>query len=95
MLVFSRAPGESLLIGESLLGVQEVGPPARLVLVEDGKPKAFEFSRRQIASTPTITLKEARVMVQRIQRGRVVLAIDAPRHVSVVKGELAGKGESG
>jgi sRNA-binding carbon storage regulator CsrA len=36
-------------------------------------------------------MKEARVMIQRIQRGRVVLAVDAPRDVPVVKGELTSR----
>jgi sRNA-binding carbon storage regulator CsrA len=88
MLIISRAPGESLLIGKSQLVVRRVERSIRLDLMEHGLVKEVVFSRQEVARQPTIQLQDARVFVQRIQGGRVVLAIDAPRDVPVLKGDL-------
>jgi len=90
MLIISRAPGESLLIGNSQLVVRGVEPLVRLDLMEHGLLKEVAFSRKEVARQPTVDLQGAQVFVQRIQRGRVVLAIDAPRSIHVVRGELSG-----
>jgi len=90
MLIISRAPGESLVIGRSQLVVRGLEPSLRLDLMEHGLVKEVTFSRKEVARQPTVQLQDAQVFVQRIQRGRVVLAIDAPRSIHVVRGELLG-----
>ena len=88
MLIISRSPGESLVIGRSQLIVRGVEPSLRLDLLEHGLVNEVAFSRKEVAERPTVQLLDAQVFVQRIQRGRVVLAIDAPRSIPVVRGEL-------
>ena len=88
MLIISRAPGESLLIGNSQLVVRGVEPLVRLDLMEHGLVKEVAFSRKEVAGQPTVQLQDALVFVQRVQRGRVVLGIDAPRAISVLREEL-------
>jgi sRNA-binding carbon storage regulator CsrA len=90
MLIISRSPGETLLIGESTLAVRQLAPSIRLVLSEAGQLTEYEFRFRDLATKPSIETKDGRVFLQRLQRGRVVLAIDAQRSVRVLKGELAG-----
>ena len=87
MLIISRSPGESLVIGNSQLVVRGVEPLLLLDLMEHGLVKEVAFNRNEIAGQPTVQLQDAQVFVQRIQRGRVVLGIDAPRSVPVLKGE--------
>ena len=89
MLIISRAPGESLVIGRSQLVVRGLEPSLRLDLMEHGLVQEVAFSREKAARQPSVQLENAQVFVQRIQRGRVVLAIDAPRHVPVLRDELA------
>src|SRR4051812_43867635 len=90
MLIISRAPGESLLIGKSELVVRGVEPRVQLALTESGQVTEFDFRPHEVAGTPSVRLEAGRVFIQRIERGRVVLAIDLPRDVRVLKGELAG-----
>ena len=90
MLIISRSPGESLDIGRSQPVVRGVEPSLRLDLMEHGLVKEVAFNRNEIAGQPTVQLQDAQVFVQRIQRGRVVLGIDAPREVPVLKGEWSG-----
>ena len=94
MLIISLAPGESLVIGRSQLVVRGLEPLLRLDLMEHGLVKEVAFSRKEVAGQPTVQLQDALVFVQRVQRGRVVLGIDAPREVPVLKGEWSG-GASG
>jgi sRNA-binding carbon storage regulator CsrA len=94
MLIISRSPGESLVIGRSQLVVRAVQPSLRLDLMEHGLVKEVAFSRQEVAGQPTVQLRDAQVFIQRIQRGRVVLGIEAPREVPVLKGEWSG-GASG
>src|SRR5688572_29606288 len=73
MLIISRAPGESLVIGRSQLVVRGLEPSLRLDLMEHGLVKEVAFTRREVAGQPTVQLRDAQVFIQRIQRGRVVL----------------------
>ena len=90
MLIISRSPGESLVIGRSQLVVRRVEPSLRLDLMEHGLVKEVAFSRQEVVGQPSVQLQDALVFVQCIQRGRVVLGIDAPREVRVLKGEWSG-----
>jgi len=70
----SRGTGRKHPHRKSLLGFPQVGPPY-LILVEGGRPTTFELGWCPLASTTTIPLKQGRVMVQRIERGRIVDAM--------------------
>lgn len=92
MLVISRAPGESLQIGESTLLVERLVPVVVLVLNEDGHEKRVQFTVG--ASCPAVELKRGRVLLDRIQRRKVLLIVDAPRDVPVLRSELSSDAAS-
>ena len=74
MLIISRSPGESLVIGRSQPVVRGVEPSLRLDLMEHGLVKEVAFSRKEVDGQPNVQLQDAQVFIQRIRRGRVVLA---------------------
>ena len=85
MLVISRGPGERVLIGSATLSVRAVSPSVELVLAEAGKVTDHVFRERDLPQNPSIPLKDGRVILQGRHGGRVLLAIDAPRDVRVVR----------
>ena len=88
MLVLTRSAGESLLIGNSTLLMQEVRPAVKLCLLEPGHEEEFEFSLGEIPLQPVIQLAEAMVRLISVDRTEMTLGIDAPRSVPIVRAEL-------
>jgi len=86
MLVISRGAGESIQIGQSTVLVERLYPVVVLVLIEDGVEKKVEFAIN--ASFPAVELKQGRVLLERIQRRKLLLIVDAPRDVPVLRTEL-------
>ena len=88
MLVLTRSAGESLLIGKSVLVVRRLAPSVALVVSRPGLVNEFEFSLQDIAGQPVIQLEEGLVKLMQVQRTEITLAIDAPRDVPILRGEL-------
>jgi sRNA-binding carbon storage regulator CsrA len=88
MLLLSRAVGEVLLVGKSRLVVRRLQPSIVLVHIRFGLVEEFEFQPAQFAEQPVLSLVEAKVKLLRMNGAELLLGIDAPRRVPVVREEL-------
>jgi len=94
MLVVSRSAGQTLMVGEARLEILQVRPTLQIAVRQTGKDRVLEFTRQDVYRNTAITVQDGRVVLARFKHGEIILAVDAPRSVSIMRGELIGKPKS-
>jgi len=89
-LVLGRRRNEALLIGDARLLVTSLLPKIGLTYVRSGVARHFVYTPLDLAQEPELVLDEATVKLGGFNatRTELILLIDAPRSVRVLREEL-------
>jgi sRNA-binding carbon storage regulator CsrA len=87
MLILSRAPGQGLEIGSASLVISRIYPSVRLFTMIRGVKKEYEYSVDELYRQPKVLVELAIVNLLRLKAAELVVGIDAPRDVLIVRSE--------